>query len=92
MEAESLVRDDHLMQELARKYSFSAADKRTASASAASSATPAIDAHIQNAFPKIKRVHDWLMHQPTIGTSNVSSAIAMIMTTDCEASAENTGE
>lgn len=96
MDAETLVREDHLIQELARKYSFSADKRAAASPNAAKSPVHHSESSIQNALPKIKRVHDWLMHQqpPLGGGANGTNGAADVdhtASTDCEASAENTG-
>lgn len=93
MDAETLVREEHLIQELARKYSFSGAgadhNRRKPSASngpGTSTPTATLESNMQSAFPKIKRVHDWLMHH-----QQNDDTLAVPVSTDCEASAENTG-
>lgn len=96
MDAETLVREEHLIQELSRKYSFSGGcadnNRRKQSASmplngpGTSTSAATLESNVQSAFPKIKRVHDWLMHH-----QQNEETQAVPVSTDCEASAENTG-
>lgn len=88
MEAETLVREEILMKTPTRgRHSFSGPSgggtrRKTA---------VAVEFAEKGTHPKIKRVQEWLQHQPS--TSTVAEVVGVrAATTDCEASGEYTGK
>lgn len=94
MDAESLVRDEILMKTPARnRHSISEVTHVGVSSSSSSNlrkkSSGSGDASITH--PKIKRVQEWLEHQPVVPNLNGPPPLLSAATTDCEASGEYTG-
>lgn len=85
MEAETLVREEILMKTPSRcRHSFSGPSEGGSRRKPAL----AVDVSEKGTHPKIKRVQEWLQHQPSCGSEVVEKSSVI---TDCEASGEYTG-
>lgn len=86
MDAETLVREE-ILQKSSLRHPNSSTEIRVDE-----SAKLEQNAKVPH-YPKIKRVQEWLQHQPILhaGTSDTPPPLASAGTTDCEASGEYTG-
>lgn len=89
MEAETLVREEILMKTPTRgRHSFSG----PSGAGTRRKTALAVEFAEKGTHPKIKRVQEWLQHQPSGGAAGTEVVGLSAATTDCEASGEYTGE
>lgn len=88
MEAESLVREEILMKTPTRgRHSFSG----PSGGGSRRKTSLAVELPEKGTHPKIKRVQEWLQHQPN-AVSAVETVVISTGITDCEASGEYTGK
>lgn len=86
LDAETLVREEILQKTPTRcRHSLSEAIQLVADHRVKNCAAKVMS------HPKIKRVQEWLQHNPPTVAENVPSSIISAGTTDCEASGEYTG-
>lgn len=93
MDAETLVREEILMKTPTRgRHSFSGPSGLAIGGGSSRRKTVlAVEMADKGTHPKIKRVQEWLQHQPT-GANETEVAGLSAANTDCEASGEYTGE
>lgn len=91
MDAETLVREELLMKTPQRaRNSFSETSSPSRKPKGAAAVVPD---PLNHTHPKIKRVQEWLEHQPVGGANCPPPPLTRTATTtDCEASGEYTGE
>lgn len=88
MDAETLVRDEILMKTPIRnRHSISESSPSRKKSGGSVSA----DLSLSTTHPKIKRVQEWLQHQPASVNCTGPPPLLSAATTDCEASGEYTG-
>lgn len=91
MDAETLVREELLMKTPQRNGRHSFSEAAAAAATLSPSRKPKTPA-VLDTHPKIKRVQEWLEHQPIATNCPPPLLSRTATTTDCEASGEYTGK